>query len=217
MPQQFCGSANASGCHEAGHDGTEKPNRFATTIQNATKRDLAAGNDALAPSAAHASSRDPESGQRQSKPGGPDCTRRCAPERNVASNLPSSATHPDAAKRKPTGSNDALTKHGALQPIRMGPDQNDVSNLARRLTRPKATSTKPQAAPGLKWPAARPCSRQQGIGRWRCPLSGRRLSSVTHRKAPAANSPRNNVASHRQCEPQPESKSKPTPRKYGAA
>jgi len=38
--------------------------------------------------------------------------------------------------------------------------------------------------------------------------SSSRSSSVTHRKAPAANQPRNNVASHRQCEPQPESKSK---------
>ena len=36
-----------SGCHEAGHDGTDKPSGFATTIRKATQREAAASNDPI--------------------------------------------------------------------------------------------------------------------------------------------------------------------------
>ena len=48
---------------------------------------------------------------------------------------------------------------------------------------------------------------QNALANGRCPPR-RRFSIVTHRKAPAANSPRNNAAGCRHQEEQPESKSK---------
>ena len=45
---------HASGCHEAGHDGTEKRRGLTTTIQKATKRRPTASNNALTKCAANA-------------------------------------------------------------------------------------------------------------------------------------------------------------------
>ena len=45
----------ASGCHEAGHDSTERPYGFTTTIRKATKREPTESNEALTQCAANAS------------------------------------------------------------------------------------------------------------------------------------------------------------------
>jgi hypothetical protein len=61
---------HASGCHEAGHDGTEKRIGFATTIHKATKREPAANNNPQVPSAAKASRRCVEMDNTKASPEG---------------------------------------------------------------------------------------------------------------------------------------------------
>ncbi len=94
------------GCHEAGHDGTDKPSGFATTLRKATKRNLTVNRERVGIARCPGIPMVRGDGPRKSKPGGPEHTRRSATIRKDPANSQSSATHPDAMKREPTVSND---------------------------------------------------------------------------------------------------------------
>jgi hypothetical protein len=117
-------------------------------------------------------------GQRQSKPGGPECTRRSVTVWKDPSNLQSSATQQVATKR------DASIMSAAAD-SNIFSFHNEHPN--KRRAQPEATKRDPSssqnalvmALPAIKSP----------------------LFERHSRKAPAANNPRNNVARQRQCEP----------------
>jgi hypothetical protein len=125
-------------------------------------------------------------GRRNRKPGGPECNRRSAPERKNPHVSQSSAAYPDATKREPSNNKrcGGPNATGQALPIK-----------SRPALQPDATKRDPA---GCKNALAQGAAGHQVT----------RSPSVTRRKAPAANNPRNNVAGHRHLEEQPESKSK---------
>ena len=119
-----------------------------------------------------------------------------APERNDTER-PSKFTkqrHPPRRHEARANSEQRRADPGALQRVRMEPDHNGASNSAGHSTFQQATICKLRAAPGPGCHEARPSQLPKRIGAERCPASRQQSSSVTHRKAPAANQPRNNVA-----------------------
>ncbi len=55
---------HATGCYEAGHDGTEERHGLATTIRKSKKRDPTGSNNPTGPRAANASGHSSDSGKR---------------------------------------------------------------------------------------------------------------------------------------------------------
>ena len=130
-------------------------------------------------------------GRRQSKPGGPECTRRSTTRRNGPEALRSSATQPDAMKREPT----AGTTHSRWSAATHRVGTRSESSI-RHGTAPHVSSSHALKVPSsARHPDATKrdlpgC--QNALTKRRCPTR-RRFSSVTRRKAPAANQPRNNA------------------------
>ena len=147
-------------------------------------------------SAADAPSHSPESEQRQSKPGEPECTRRSATRRKDPANSQSSATPTRCHEARANSRNDVLTMERCNA---SGRNQTRVTHQIRhhapRVSKPHPQSSEQRPHPDATKRDLPGC--QNALAKRRCPTR-RRFSSVTRRKAPAANRPRNNVASCRQ-------------------
>jgi hypothetical protein len=177
---------NASRCHEAGHNGTEERVGLATTIHQATKRNPAEGRNVLAASAAHASRWCVETGTtfKQARRARLRSTKRKIKERPRSAEAAQLIKMPRSERRQTPG---AWAIKNATQLAKTNKSQAARIPMRRSKTCLVAKT---------QWRMALLCSQVRVLDR------------VRHRKARAANNPRNNVARHRHLEEQPESKSK---------
>ena len=147
---------------------TPHQSRGSATYPDATKRVMTARKSAIGPRNSDSERHEPRGTSKQrrndssalptrpvtarnwnhdkSKPGGPECTRRSATRRKHPANSQSSATQPEATKRKPTTG----TTHSPMERCNASgaePDQNNASNTAPRPRYQQATLPKPRSTP----------------------------------------------------------------------
>ena len=199
MSQQVSRQRHPSGCHEAGHDGTEKPigsrNNDSGKPRSETRQQATTH---IGQRAANASGHSADLRTTQKQARGPECTRRSAPQTERPSKF-AKQRHPTRChEARPNSRNDALAMercsasgwNQTTNNASTSPSSHNAGDNASASNAPKAPSsaTHPDARerdlPGC----------QNALANGAASIKLRRFSSATRRKAPAANQPRNNVA-----------------------
>jgi len=107
---------HASGCHEAGHDGTEERHGFTTTIRKATKREPTESTKALTPCAADASGHSPELNKVKATPEGQNALSGALPKATPLSST-KQRNPPGCKQRDPSARTARRRRSAAAHPI----------------------------------------------------------------------------------------------------
>ena len=139
---------HASRCHEAGYDGTQERDGFATTFQKATKRDPTVSNDASDRALPTLRDGCVEMDHAKASPEGQ--TARAGARQDGTTQQIHPAAPANKMPRSESQQQERRVDDGALRRFQMEPIRNNASSPPQRPTCQPATPQKLRAAPGIK-------------------------------------------------------------------